>query len=318
MEVTQTGVPNEEQLEKINRYTRRRFTAEEVYTFSAVLCDNEVDRDFECFPLETLQKMQPLFIGKTGILDHDHSSRGQSARVYETRVTVDKTKTTAHGEPYAQLIAEAYIPKNADTEGFIASIESGIRKEVSVGCAVAKRTCSVCGRESCGHIRGRVYDGAVCYRVLEDPTDAYEFSFVAVPAQRAAGVVKRFSRAEKRGVNLLQDVLKKLETGAERVEFSGEELFALREELKSLTVRAESGDRYRETLRERIFRMSAVAQPEMSRDLLTAITKGLSVREMEELEAVLSKSAERHMPVSPQLYNEEKTEKTPEDRAFYI
>ena len=31
---------------KINRYTRRAYTPEEVYAFSLVLCDNEVDRDW--------------------------------------------------------------------------------------------------------------------------------------------------------------------------------------------------------------------------------------------------------------------------------
>ena len=33
------SVPNEEELELINAYTRRKFTAEEIYVFSVVLCD---------------------------------------------------------------------------------------------------------------------------------------------------------------------------------------------------------------------------------------------------------------------------------------
>ena len=41
--------PSNEELAKINNYTRRSFTADEVYAFSVVLCDNEVDRDFERF-----------------------------------------------------------------------------------------------------------------------------------------------------------------------------------------------------------------------------------------------------------------------------
>ena len=180
-------------LERINRYTRRPYKAEEVYTFSVVLCDNEVDRDYECFTRDALGKLAVLFEGKTGLLDHEHTSRGQSARIYAARVKDFPEKRTSRGEPYAQLTAEAYVPRNAETAAFIESIESGIRKEVSVGCAVAKRTCSVCGAEHCAHQRGRLYDGERCVRILDEPTDAYEFSFVAVPAQRAAGVVKRFS-----------------------------------------------------------------------------------------------------------------------------
>lgn len=166
-------------LERINRYTRRPYKAEEVYTFSVVLCDNEVDRDYECFTRDALGKLAVLFEGKTGLLDHEHTSRGQSARIYAARVKDFPEKRTSRGEPYAQLTAEAYVPRNAETAAFIESIESGIRKEVSVGCAVAKRTCSVCGAEHCAHQRGRLYDGERCVRILDEPTDAYEFSFVA-------------------------------------------------------------------------------------------------------------------------------------------
>ena len=57
-------------LEQINRYTRRRMEAGEVYTFSVALCDNEVDRDLERFSIPALEKLKELFLGKTGIFDH--------------------------------------------------------------------------------------------------------------------------------------------------------------------------------------------------------------------------------------------------------
>ena len=41
-----------------------------------------------------------------------------------------------------------------------------------------------------GHEKGQEYDGKLCYADLNNPKDAYEFSFVAVPAQRGAGVTK--------------------------------------------------------------------------------------------------------------------------------
>ena len=47
--------------------------------------------------------------------------------------------------------------------------------------------------QSCSHIKGRSYNGAKCHIVLDDITDAYEWSFVAVPAQVNAGVTKRFT-----------------------------------------------------------------------------------------------------------------------------
>ena len=51
-------------LECINQYTRRPFTEQEVYTFSVVLCDNEIDRDFERFSVEALHTLSQLFLGK--------------------------------------------------------------------------------------------------------------------------------------------------------------------------------------------------------------------------------------------------------------
>ena len=82
------------------------------------------------------------------------------------------------------------------TEPLIAAIEGGILREVSVGCQVAKAICSICGtdrRETyCGHCPGQEYEGKRCHIDLDNPTDAYELSFVAVPAQKGAGVIKHY------------------------------------------------------------------------------------------------------------------------------
>ena len=71
-------------LECINQYTRRPFTEQEVYTFSVVLCDNEIDRDFERFSVEALHTLSRLFLGKTGTFDHNIKTGHQAARLYDT------------------------------------------------------------------------------------------------------------------------------------------------------------------------------------------------------------------------------------------
>lgn len=38
------------ELEAINTFAKTTLTAEEVYTFSVVLCDNDVDRDLNALP----------------------------------------------------------------------------------------------------------------------------------------------------------------------------------------------------------------------------------------------------------------------------
>lgn len=179
----------------INQYALTELTPEDVYCFSVVLCDNEVDRDLERFTDESLYALADLFVGKTGIKDHDWSMDNQVARIY--RAEVEKTgEKTEDGRELLQLVGSVYMLRNEQTASLIESIEGGIVKEVSVGFQAKKCTCSICGARmgwlGCpnDHQKGAEYDGELCIGLLEDPTDAYEFSFVAVPAQRRAGVTK--------------------------------------------------------------------------------------------------------------------------------
>ena len=184
-------------LDKINRFTRREFSADELYTFSVILCDNDIDRDCECFSDSALEKLKELFIGRTGIFDHDASTANQNARIFDTEIVTDEQRTTKYGEPYRYLKASAYMVRTDDNKNLIAEIDGGIKKEVSISCSAAKRKCSVCGCDkavqSCSHIKGKSYGGRLCHIVLDNITDAYEWSFVAVPAQVNAGVTKKFT-----------------------------------------------------------------------------------------------------------------------------
>lgn len=174
------------------------FQEGELYTFSVVLCVNEVDRDGERFTIEALHRLGELFLGKTGIFDHNPQVQNQAARIYACQVEQLPGRVTKTGEAYHRLVARAYLPRSQKNETFILELDSGIKKEVSVGCSVAKRSCSICGADRrTGGWRPckRTYlPWRTVLHVLEEPTDAYEWSFVAVPAQREAGVNKNFQR----------------------------------------------------------------------------------------------------------------------------
>lgn len=88
--------PSTEDLKKINKYTRREFDADSLYVFTVILCDNDIDRDFEKFSLSALNELKTLFVGKTGISDHSMKSSDQKARVFETWIEKGNT-TTADG-----------------------------------------------------------------------------------------------------------------------------------------------------------------------------------------------------------------------------
>ena len=86
-----------EELEAINRFAKTPLTAEQVYVFPVRLCDNEVDRDFERFDTAALERLGELFLGKSGIFDHQWSALGQTARIYRTEMVRDPARVTAAG-----------------------------------------------------------------------------------------------------------------------------------------------------------------------------------------------------------------------------
>ena len=275
----------------INGYTRKPLTMEEVYTFSVILCDNEVDRDFEMFSVNSLEKLGELFVGKTGIFDHDRRSTNQTTRIFRTRIEKEEGKLTSTGEAYVSLAADAYIPRTEKNREVIEKIDSGILKEVSIGCSVRQSVCSICGKESCSHIKGRSYKGKTCVKILEEPADAYEFSFVAVPAQRNAGVKKSFEKIEEE-INLTEKIKNLTE---------GQEITLSFEEIKELKEAAMWGESYKNALSTEVKKYSRMVQPQLSEKVLEAVTNSVGIEELKEMAEVYRKMAEDALPINPQL-----------------
>ena len=192
---------SEADIDLINQYAVKELTSQDVFCFSIILCDNEVDRDMERFTNASLDKLAPLFLGKSVLFDHNWSAEKQVARLYRTFVEGLPEKTVM-GEPKKVLRGSAYMLRTNETAELIKAIEGGIKKEVSVGCQMGGCKCSVCGEKFSykwqtgkflcenNHFKGDTYDGKLCVGDLVDPKDAFEVSFVAVPAQKGAAVTK--------------------------------------------------------------------------------------------------------------------------------
>lgn len=182
------------ELALINKQTLRPLGEDEVFAFRFVACDTKVDREYEHFSKKALEKLAKLFVGRPVLRDHKWSADTQTARIYAAEVE-------AQGED-ARLVLRAYMLRCDGSAATIGAIDAGILREVSVGCAVKKAICSVCGADKskvwCEHRPGQTYGDAVCTVTLDEPRDAYECSLVAVPAQPGAGVVKQYGGEENK------------------------------------------------------------------------------------------------------------------------
>lgn len=208
-------------------------------------------------------------MGKTGIFDHNMKSRDQSARIYSAEVITDETRKTVHGEDYTYIKAKAYMVRTEKNKDLIAEIDAGIKKETSVGCCVRDISCSICGKniksEGCEHQKGKLYGGKLCHYLLSEPTDAYEWSFVAVPAQKNAGVIKSFT------------------PNADNAQL------------------AAWANEYMDELKADIIRSAASVIPEMKSAALEEICGALNPAMLREMRDALRKSAKKNLPVVRQL-----------------
>ena len=275
-EVVTSGVPNAVQLEAINVQAKAKLTAEQVYVFSLRLCDDAVDRDGERFDTAALPALARLFIGKTGIADHRWSSESQVARIFATEVVKE--------DGISYIKAWAYIRRGGKADELIADIEAGIKKEVSVGCAMGRAVCSVCGSDygTCGHRKGEAYDGVVCCAILKEPMDAYEFSFVAVPAQPHAGVLKAIGGGRRSLKELAEE-------------------FGAQSEYRALFKEAQLGRRYRKQICDDVVRLCLSLELGAAEPVLRSIVDTAPAEDLMTLKEALQQRLDESLPMQTQL-----------------
>ena len=274
-EVSTGGVPTAVQLGAINALAKAELKEDQVYVFSLRLCDDQVDRDFERFDTAALPGLAKLFIGKTGIVDHKWSSESQVARIFAAETVME--------EGISYIKAWAYIRRGGSNDEIIADIEAGIKKEVSVGCAMGRSVCSICGGEygQCGHQKGQHYDGQLCCAILKEPMDAYEFSFVAVPAQVNAGVLKGMGRSR---------CLKELA-----------EEFGAQQEYRALFQEAQLGRQYRRELEDGVVRLCLALELGAEADVYRNLVKTAGAQDLMALKTALEARLAESLPVVTQL-----------------
>ena len=112
--------------------------------------------------------------------------------------------------------------------------------------------------------------------------DAYEFSFVAVPAQRDAGVMKALGHGKK--------TLKELA-----------EEFGVQAEYRSLFKQAQLGLQYRRELEDSVVRLGLSLELGVSEPVLRSLCQSAAAEDLQALKAALQQRLEEMLPVTTQL-----------------
>lgn len=220
--------PTDEQLEKINSFTRTPKSADDVVVFPTLSCNDIVDRDYERFRTDAIEGFaalpQPYSpVGKSFMVGHDYRKL-PVGRIF------DVDTKTIDGDNY--LTNWVYLPNTETNKSYIENVDHGIYWAVSVGVVMGDAECTigdphpaggwfVCSQ---GHIKGFYYEadgevddwgwpipvdestkGAELATVdLFDPRDFYELSQVFLGAQYMAqldeksgvgGIIKAASAA---------------------------------------------------------------------------------------------------------------------------
>ncbi len=296
----QVGLPSDEDMTLINNYSLKELNKDELFCFSVVLCDNDIDRDFERFSEDALKSLEKLFVGKTGILNHSMKSEDQSCRTYKTQLITDNNRKTIDGNTYTYLKAWCYTVRSDKNKSLIKDIEGGIKKEVSISCASQNKICSVCGDAHCNHIAGRKYNGDYCHKTITDITDAYEWSFVAVPAQRRAGVTKSFKKEKS-----MENILKSIKQD-KSLTLNEQDLEKLSAYIDKLNQKSLDGEKYRGALIKNAKKNFALTVPSINGDCVEEILKSISSETLENLCVALETQARSVLPPVSQLYKEDK------------
>ena len=121
-------------------------------------------------------------------------------------------------------------------------------------------------RSRCAHEKGREYGGKLCWADLVHATDAYEWSFVAVPAQKNAGVMK-----------------------------------SMRQDMEQLEREAALGRKYLQQLKDEVVRLGGVAGLALEQETLKGIVRKLEEPELDALKKAFEVQVDKAWGVETQL-----------------
>ena len=222
--MSEYGVPTQGQLDKINALAKRPLDKSEVFVFSTkMIGDALIPERYTKLDKSLLEVFRnDARTGVAFMLDHAWAGI-QKALVYgRTFDAVLRRSNEVEGEKWG-LYGDVYIVRGKEKDGIstdsiIADIEDGTLFDVSIGFGYSTQICSICGNEyfggECSHLRGREYDGQLCYVTAKPPGYLMELSAVFDGAYPTAGMLSATGDMEDGPfIQVPDEELKKLPSG---------------------------------------------------------------------------------------------------------
>ena len=116
---------------------------------------------------------------------------------------------------------------NIGDEDGVKGIKNGTLSTVSIGAVAYDVTCSICGANvaecDCGHKKGRVYDGELCYWTINS-MEPREVSYVILPSDKYAQTMRVYKPGKKelkesvevRKMSVCDEIMKRLTESVEQ------------------------------------------------------------------------------------------------------
>jgi len=191
----------EQFLEAINRLSRMRLRADQVYIRSMYLCSDKLCRqDWGRFSPEALHQICRLVVGQSVIVGHDRS-RLPIARFFEAEVVRrEDDPVDDEGRPVHWVRAWFYwLRETSGAKDLLLNIDGGIYREASISWRYRRARCSVCQGliQECPHVPGRMYDGCQCTFLIEEVEEVLEGSIVYKGAESKTRFEGRSARADE-------------------------------------------------------------------------------------------------------------------------
>lgn len=204
--------PTTEQLGRINRFSMRELTEDDVVVFSDLMIDDQVTSYSSKVHPSLLRKFIQDANGGVGLLMSHNTGKLPVGRSFGAEMKVDydndgREMKTVYGEFYIDLGRQT--ESGMSTDDIAKGIESGTIFDTSIGFSADRWECTICGNDirdwrKCDHFPGTKYvvnrDGEdvaeTCYVVAgsDGQGELIENSLVYAGACNRATIVNNFSK----------------------------------------------------------------------------------------------------------------------------